>query len=204
MEFFTTTEFKLAADTGVITGYGAIFNNIDMGNDRILPGAFSKTLAGKTSIPMLFSHDQARPIGVWDKLRQDGRGLIVRGKISDTADGRDIRTLAKDGAVTGLSIGYMPNDFGYDSDGVRTLKSVDLHEVSLVTFPMNELARISAVKSALGRGEDPGEDDFAALLRNAGLSRRLTKRLMQHGYAGLSKNHQLVEVLNNLSARLEE
>lgn len=204
METIACTQFKFSADTGEIAGYGATFGNVDTGDDKIVQGAFSKSLRDKTSLPMLFSHDPTKTIGVWKSLKQDDRGLAVKGRISDTADGRDVRTLAKDGAITGLSIGYWPTKSDYDKNGIRILTEIDLVEVSVVTFPMNELARISAVKSALGRGDQVTRKDLEFLLRDSGLSRRATKRLMDHGYAGLSKQNQTAEALNRLAATLED
>ena len=205
MRTHATPEIKFDAGTGEVSGYGAVFNNTDHGGDRLMPGAFEKSLAAKgEGLPMLAHHDPTQPIGVWSELREDDRGLRVAGRISDTAYGRDVRTLAKDGAVTGLSIGYWPTDSDYDKGGNRVLKAVELVEVSVVTFPMNELARISAVKSALACGETPSEADVALLLRNSGLSRRATKRVLERGYTGLSKQHQAAELIDRLHQTLRK
>lgn len=203
MDTLACREFKFSSDTGEVSGYGAIFNNIDKGLDRIQRGAFKKTLKGKANLPMLFSHDQARPIGVWSELKEDSHGLAVAGRISNTTTGQDVRTLAKDGAVTGLSIGYWPTKADYVDD-VRVLKEIELIEVSVVAIPMNDLARISGIKSALGRGDQVSREDYEFLLRNTGLSRRKVKRLLDHGFAALSKQSQMVEALNCLAAKLEE
>lgn len=205
MRTLASSEVKFDAGTGEVSGYGAVFDNVDAGGDRILPGAFAKSLNSKSDgLPMLAHHDPTRPIGIWSEVREDKRGLRVSGRISDTADGRDVRTLAKDGAISGLSIGYWPTQSDYDSDGTRVLKEVELIEVSVVTFPMNQLARISAVKSALAAGKTPSEADVALLLRNSGLSRRATKRLLENGYSGLSKLHQAVEALGQLDQTLRK
>jgi phage head maturation protease len=153
---------------------------------------------------MLFQHDAVQTIGVWASLREDDHGLAVSGRISDTAQGRDVRTLAKDGAVTGLSIGFIAQDFDIEPDGVRVLKQIDLHEVSVVTFPMNELARVQSVKAALRCGQTPSRDELTFLLRNAGLSRRATRRLLDHGFAGLTDQHKAAETFDRLTALLEE
>ena len=205
MRMLASQEFKFDPGTSEVSGYGAVFNNVDRGGDRIQPGAFTDSLAAKAGgLPMLAHHDPTRPIGVWSEVSEDKRGLKVAGRISATADGRDVRTLAKDGAVTGLSIGYWPKDTDIDQNGNRVLKSVDLLEVSLVTFPMNDLARISAVKSQIAAGQTPSEDDIALLLRNSGLSRRATRKLLDRGYTGLSKQHQAVEVLDRLHNTLRK
>ena len=186
MDTIFSPELKVAHDTGQVSGYGAVFRNVDAGYDRIEPGAFAKSLAEKTSLPMLFQHEPASTVGIWDTLAEDSHGLKVSGRISDTTLGRDVRTLAQDGALTGLSIGYRTVDHDYD-DGVRVIKQAELWEVSVVTFPMNTLARLQSVKAALREGEIPSEPDLEFLLRRSGLSRRATKRLMDSGYAGLAK-----------------
>jgi len=197
-------EFKFSSDTGEVAGYGAVFGNVDQGLDRIQRGAFASSLRERKSLPMLFQHDAVQTIGVWASMREDDHGLAVSGRISDTIQGRDVRTLAKDGAVTGLSIGFIAQDFDISPDGVRVLKQIDLHEVSVVTFPMNQLARVQSVKAALRCGQTPSRDELTFLLRNAGLSRRATRRLLDHGFAGLSKQLQAVEALNWLAAKLED
>lgn len=187
MDTFFTPEVKFANDQGTVSGYGAVFGNVDHGFDRIASGAFSKSLRGKANLPMLFQHQPEQTVGIWNALAEDKRGLSVSGRISDTALGRDVRTLAKDGAVTGLSIGYRTVKDEFDDDGVRVITEADLWEVSLVTFPMNDMARVQSVKSQLRQGEVPAHRDLEFLLRRAGLSRRATKRLLEAGYAGFSK-----------------
>ncbi len=140
-------EIKQADADGYIEGHGAVFGNVDFGLDRIEPGAFTQTLKGLDSVPMLWQHFSDEPIGVWEGLSEDKRGLVVKGHINlDTQRGREARSLVKQGAVRGLSIGYIPRDFKYEDD-VRVLKVVDLLEVSLATFPMNPEARVAGVKN---------------------------------------------------------
>ena len=203
MDISCCTQFKVASDTGQITGYGAVFNNVDQGQDRIAPGAFSKTLQGKQSLPMLAHHDPSRVVGVWHELKEDGRGLAVKGRISDTVDGRDIRQLAQDGAITGLSIGYWPSKADYVDD-VRVIREIELVEVSVTAFPMNTLAQIASVKAALGRGDEISFNDLELILRYSGLSRRKAKRLLEHGFTGLSKQHQVAETLCRLATVFED
>jgi HK97 family phage prohead protease len=160
-------DVKLAADdadTLSFTGYGSKFNVVDGGGDMITPGAFAKSLASHkergTAPLMLLNHDsRSLPIGVWDELSEDGDGLKISGKLLDTQAGRETYTALKSGAITGLSIGYRPVEFSLRTkadEPRRTLKTVDLFEVSVVTFPMNDSARVSAVKS-LADVSDPLE-----------------------------------------------
>lgn len=145
-------QIKGLDDDGHIEGLGAVFGNVDLGFDRIERGAFRETLKKlKEGIPMLWQHFSDVPIGLWDGLRESAKGLVVEGDINlDVQQGREARSLAKQGAVKGLSIGYIPRDFEFE-DEVRVLKRVDLIEVSLATFPMNPDARIAGVKHATRR-----------------------------------------------------
>ena len=150
-KLFTMSEVKLSAsDSGAKTfsGYGAVFGNIDSHGDVILKGAFADTIA-TDAVPLMFlNHDlYSLPIGKWTKLEEDDYGLLVEGEFLDTAAGSDAYTAAKAGAITGLSIGYVVVDADILSSGVRSLTSLSLKEISVVTFPSNGLARINEVKS---------------------------------------------------------
>lgn len=152
-------EVKFAEANGAsareFSGYGAVFGNVDFYDDIIVPGAFAATIAehkAAGSFPaMLWNHDAAAmPIGVWNSIDEDDHGLKVSGHFLDTVAGRDAYTIAKAGAVTGLSIGYIVTAFEVEKrDGktVRIITAAKLMEVSLVTFPANDLARVSDVKS---------------------------------------------------------
>jgi HK97 family phage prohead protease len=175
-------ELKFAQDSGTMTfsGYGAVFGNIDRGGDVIERGAFSKSLDGLKSagtLPSMFYNHGKRgggpdmPVGVWTSMAEDSHGLRVEGKLSDTALGRDLYTLLKDGAVKGLSIGYTPDEVQHrqkPEEPKRRLKSVGLVEVSLVNDPMNPRARVENVKSA---DEIITIRDLEDALRDAGWSK---------------------------------
>lgn len=143
-------ELESADESGEFSGYAAVFGNKDSGGDIIEKGAFSKTIREDFDrIKILSQHtDCELPIGKPLELREDDKGLFIRGKISDTAKGRDIQTLMKDGVLNELSIGYDAVEFDYDSEqGVRRLKEIKLWEVSIVTWAMNDQAKIDEVKS---------------------------------------------------------
>lgn len=173
-------EYKATADDeekGVFTGYGSIFGNKDLGNDIVVEGAFAKSIGrkGARSVKMLYQHRQDEPIGVFDEIIEDGRGLKVKGRLAmGTQRGREVYELMKMGALDGLSIGYRvdPKGVDYDEKGKRRyLKSVDLMEISAVTFPMNPRARVQAVK-----GTERTVREWEELLRDAGsLSRNEAK-----------------------------
>lgn len=140
-------------EKGEFSGYGSIFGNKDLGNDVVVEGAFAKSIGrkGAKAVKMLYQHRADEPIGVFDEIIEDRRGLKVKGRLAmGTQRGREVYELMKMGAIDGLSIGYRVDAKGYDYDDKgkrRYLKSVDLMEISAVTFPMNPKARISAVKS---------------------------------------------------------
>jgi HK97 family phage prohead protease len=137
---------------GTIEGYASLFGAIDQARDMVMPGAFRQTLAqrGLRKIPMLFQHDPAEPIGIWLELREDLRGLWARGRlIPDVVRARELYALLQAGAIDGLSIGYRTQRGAIDPRSrVRRLHQVDLWEISLVTFPLLDGARVSAVKAA--------------------------------------------------------
>lgn len=153
-------EFKFApitTDSPAMSfdGYGAVFDNVDYYDDVIAPGAFAKTIADYRASgrypAMQWNHDLfAMPIGIWTDMEEDETGLKVSGHFLDTLAGRDAYTIAKAGAVSGLSIGYYATAFEIqkrEGKTVRLITEVDLIEISLVTFPANDLARINDVKS---------------------------------------------------------
>jgi len=146
---FELEELKSRGDDGwSFTGYASTFGNVDEGGDVVLRGAFSSSLARR--VPrLLWQHDMHEPIGKVLGLTEDDRGLHGEFKISRTTRGHDAYQLLRDGAIDSMSIGYIPEDQEFDEkSGVRQLKSVDLLEISLVSIPMNEEARITAVKAA--------------------------------------------------------
>lgn len=179
-------EWKLAqpaadADAGgheldcKISGYGAVFNNEDQGGDIILPGAFKKSLAAWTKrkdMPaMLMGHITDQVIGRWEEVTEDDRGLKVSGTIfGDLPQGAVASTLIKRKAVRGLSIGYRTTDADINSKtGVRSIKELELWEISPVLFPMNQKAGITQVKNEF---QLPDDRTLEKIYRDGGLSQR--------------------------------
>lgn len=140
---------RLTAD-GSFDGYASLFGREDKGRDIIMPGAFRASLArrGASRIRMLFQHDPAQPIGTWEIVREDARGLYVRGRlVEDVQRAREILALLRRGALDGLSIGFNTRKAIRDvRNGQRRIYEIDLWEISIVTFPMLPNARISAVR----------------------------------------------------------
>jgi HK97 family phage prohead protease len=170
-------EWKAEAD-GSIEGYASIFGNVDQGGDQVAKGAFRASLKKPRQVKMLRDHDTRKVIGVWDELLEDATGLRVKGHlILSVAEAQETYDLVKAGALDGLSIGYRTTKAKMDASGVRIIQEAELWEVSVVTFPMNELAVIDAVKAA-----DMTERDMERrLMQDAGFSRSVARRLMAGG-----------------------
>ena len=178
-------EFKFQAsdtDTREVVGYGAVFGNVDSYGDVIAPGAFAKSLSeiksGTRPMPaMLLSHNpEALPVGKWTEMSEDSMGLRVKGFLLDTSQGMDTYKALKAGAITGLSIGFRPIEYALRSkpdEPRRTLKSVDLMEVSVVGFPANDKARGLSVKAE----EVTTIRDLEHALRDAGYSKSEALRI---------------------------
>jgi hypothetical protein len=135
--------------TNEFEGYASLFGVADGAGDVMAPGAFAKSLAhrGIERIRMLYQHFAHEPIGVWEEIREDARGLYVRGRLTtDIERGRDVLALLKDGALNGLSIGFKTQRARRDpATGARVLIEVELWEVSVVTFPLLEGSNVTAI-----------------------------------------------------------
>jgi hypothetical protein len=127
-------------------GYAAWFDRLDDGGDIIRPGAFREALACGRNIPVLWQHKPGAVVGRVDAIREDLRGLRVIGSVRTQGAARDVAELVRSGRLDGLSFGYRVRR-SRKLDGVRELLSLDLVEVSLVSRPMQPLARIHAVES---------------------------------------------------------
>jgi HK97 family phage prohead protease len=132
-----------------IKGYASFFDAVDQGNDVVQRGAYGAGLmalkAAGRGVKMLWQHDPAQPIGVWDEVREDARGLFVKGRILQSVEkGREAIALIEAGAIDGLSIGYRTVKATKNTKGQRLLQELELWEVSLVTFPMLPSARVGA------------------------------------------------------------
>lgn len=181
-------ELKLAPgpnETGILTGYGSVFGNVDMGGDVIEQGAFARWIAANQKpLPMLFGHDTMFPVGVWTHLEEDDHGLKVEGRlILDLAPGggpavpkaHEALAIVKAGGLDGLSIGYQITESRQETvDGqqVRVISAADLFEISLVVVPMNQEARVESAKSL-----DQARSILTHALTRAGLQFHEASRL---------------------------
>lgn len=163
------------------SGYGAVFDNIDLGNDRIKQGAFATSL--KEMMPKLcYQHDMAQPLGKFTEIREDAYGLFVKGIMpKENSQCKDIAALIKCGAIDSMSIGYSTIKSAYDSEtDIRDLVELKLYEVSFVTLPMNPKAKLTAFKSENQNfiEEIKSIRDLESVLKEAGFSVREAKTLI--------------------------
>lgn len=189
IKHFAIEEFKASDEDGTrtIEGLGSVFGNTDSYGDIVMPGAFAETI--KTRKPaMLWQHRSDMPIGIWDEVEETKKGLRLKGRILETQAGNDAYTLAKAGALTGLSIGFNTKKYEIDEKKkVRKLTELELFEVSLVTFPANDKATITNVKS---RPQTLRE--FEEFLREAGLfSREDATTIALRGFKALTTQGSL-------------
>lgn len=171
---------ELKADAlGVVAGYGSVFGGVDAYGDTVMPGAFIKSIA-KRKPKMLWQHSMDEPIGVWDEVREDAKGLYVQGRLAlKTEKGQEALELVSMGAIDGLSIGYRTMADEYVQGGTRLLKEVDLWEVSFVTIPADPSATINSIKSL------STERECEDALRDMGFSRREAKAFIARGWGGV-------------------
>jgi HK97 family phage prohead protease len=146
-------EIKEVKSSGAFCGYGSVYNVVDQGDDIVAPGAFADSLAelaAKNRMPaMLWQHNSSEPCGTYTMMKEDANGLYLEGKLAlKTQRGAEAYELLQMKAISGLSIGFMTRQDSFDQKtGIRTINKADLWEVSLVTFPCNDAARINSVKS---------------------------------------------------------
>ena len=186
----TRRDLKVDVSEGAFEGYASLFNTEDMARDVVGPGAFRQSLAerGAAGIRMLFQHDAHQPIGVWQELREDARGLYARGQLAlEVEKARDVLALMRAGAIDGLSIGFKATKFRRDAkSGLRRLDKVDLWEISIVTFPMLQGARVAHVKARPFEQGVPTERQFERwLTRDAGFTRSEARAVLRSGLDGL-------------------
>lgn len=194
-------EVKAVDEAGRFSGYASVFGVMDSYRDIVVPGAFKKSIkqikATKRPLPALWQHNSAEPIGGYDLLEEDATGLHVEGflLIDQIVRAKEAHALMKAKIVSGLSIGYYTIDDSWnDKERVRMLKELELIEVSPVTFPANDDARVDTIKSKIAHGGLPTLREFEQILRELGCSKsqatvianRGLKHLLDRGEPGNS------------------
>ncbi|WP_291810829.1 HK97 family phage prohead protease [Limnobacter sp.] len=188
-------ELKELTFDGSFSGYGSVFGNVDQGGDVVQRGAFTKSLneyRAKGEMPaLLWQHDHDQPIGIWTKAVEDDRGLYLEGRLlkDDVRQAAEAYALLKARAIKGLSIGYVTKESSYNVDSdTRTLIEVDLWEVSLVTFAMNQAAGVTSVKKLCEKGL-PTIREFENFLRDVGgFSQAQAKAIVADGFKAVQRD----------------
>ena len=179
-------ELKEIDDSGQFEGYASVFDVVDHGNDIVEKGAFKKTLQEKKEFPLLYYHDPREVLGVIE-AEEDQKGLRVLAKLNlNVQRAREAYELLKQKAIKGLSIGYDVIKEAWDKD-VRRLKEVKLWEISLVTFPMNEMASVTGVKAL--------EDSLSKVIQFADDEQKAGRKISS---SNMKLIKQAIEALNAL------
>lgn len=194
---------ETVSDEGIFEGYASLFNTIDLTKDRVIKGAFAKGLKGKSplNVKMLYQHNPNEPIGIWQVIKEDHKGLYVQGKLlKEITRAKEVLALMKQGALDGLSIGYKTirskrsNNSGVkqrnqpaQKTAIRDLIEVDLYEISIVTFPMHPDARVHSVKTLAMKNGLPTIREFERwLMRDAGFTRKQAQTAIAKGFKTLA------------------
>jgi HK97 family phage prohead protease len=191
-------ELKESAEQkGIFTGYASVFNNIDSDNDVIVKGAFTNSLA-KRKIKLLWQHKTDEPIGLILEANEDDTGLYVKCQINlETEKGAETYSNLKMGILDKMSIGFKTLDYEMDKKGVRILKELDLYEISIVTFPANDMAEVDSVKNSTSR-------DVEKALRDVGYSQKNAKHIISmFGIPSSQRDVGLIDKTKEVLASLE-
>ncbi|KQT57480.1 MULTISPECIES: HK97 family phage prohead protease [unclassified Aureimonas] len=202
--------------SGHFSGYGSVWGVVDSYREIVAPGAFAASIAdtkgkGRT-LPILWQHRSDEPIGQWDVMREDDHGLFLEGELwtDEAPNARVAHRGMKAGAITGLSIGFYTREDSFDEKTrIRTLKRVDLVEVSVVTNPANDEARVDTIKAKLAAGERISDREFKALLSDRGFARSDADTIADVGFnawaargPGSSSAGEVSDLLKALSTPL--
>lgn len=180
--------------TGVFEGYASLFDTVDLGRDSVAPGAFRASLKRQSAlaIKMLYQHDPREPIGIWDTIREDRKGLYVKGRLlPEIRRAAEVLTLMKEGALDGLSIGFRTIRARSQKGAARRrLLDVELYEISVVTFPMHPGARAAMVTKQqpalpITAGLPTVRNFERWLTQDAGLTRRQARLAIASGFKAL-------------------
>lgn len=205
---YAPLNLETVSGEGIFEGYASLFDTIDLSKDVVRKGAFTKGIKSKSplSVKMLYQHNPCEPIGVWQTIKEDHKGLFVKGKLlTEIQRAKEVLSLMKQGALDGLSIGYKTirsqkknlSKTASSPQGqqpaerrqgvVRELLEIDLYEISIVTFPMHPDARVDRVKSLDISSGYPTIRDFERwLMRDAGFTRKQAQTAIAKGFKSLA------------------
>lgn len=178
-------EVKAADDAGNFEGYAAVFDNVDLGDDVILKGAFTQVKTARNGrLKLALYHDLTRLVGT-SEFTQDEHGLYLKGRVNlNVSYARDAYELMKDGSLDSMSIGFNTLEADFQERAgrnVRVIKSAELWEASFVPFGMNPDAQVLSVKSDIRLFE-------SALRERMGLSQKEAAAVASLGYPALRRD----------------
>lgn len=158
-------------DARTFEGYAAAYGNVDSDNDVIEMGAFAKSIKEgfpAKRIKVLWQHKADSPIGLPIDMREDSKGLWVKSRISRTEKGDEAIELMRDGVIDRMSVGFsIPGGKSQiDGQGIRHIYEGKLFEYSLVTWPANDQAIITGVKTLKEMREFAEGHNLSAKARN--------------------------------------
>lgn len=187
LEFVANIKAVGEEGSGEFEGYGSVFGVVDSYNDIVVKGAFEDSLKEYGMPKLLLQHSTWMVGGKWLEAREDEKGLYLKGQLNlEVQAAREVYALMKQGAINGLSIGYRTLEETINREtGENIIKKVRLYEVSIVTFPANEAATVTGVKSAPATARE-----FEKFLREAGFSREDAKLVVSKGYNALETRRE--------------
>ena len=168
-------------EEGSIEGYASVFGGVDSYGDTIEKTAFDNVIKSGQKPLMFYQHNRwSIPIGVWEEMSVDEKGLKVKGRLNlELEEAREVYSALKFGSLNGMSIGFRmkDKDYEYDDEDICHIKNIsELLEISIVNFPADKEARIDAVKS-----EDRDLNDIRDCehyLRELGISKKMAQKLI--------------------------
>lgn len=199
-------EVRETSDGMNFEGYAAVFNSDSLPLpfiERIAPGAFKRSLQSRNEVKLLWNHDSGEPLaslrGGTLKLTEDDRGLKVSATLASTTRGRDVAELIRSKTIDSMSFGFSVIKDTWNGD-VRTLDSVRLYEVSIVSSPAYEAtAGTVAVRSAEGIDADKLAEGLMRLESGEELSAD-DAALINDVVARLTKTEEVQEVQGDILA----
>lgn len=184
MRYICTKSSYQVQEEGVIEGYASVFGGIDSYGDTIEPTAYDNIISEGQKPLMFYQHDRwGVPIGRWEELSVDSKGLKVKGRLNlELKEAQDVYSALKFGSLDGMSIGFRlrDRDYEYDDNDVCHIKNIsELLEISIVNFPADKSARVMGVKADPEDLEELKDiRDCERYLRDLGISKKMAQSII--------------------------
>ena len=184
MRYICTKSSYQVQEEGVIEGYASVFGGVDSYGDTIEPTAYDNVISEGQKPLMFYQHDRwGVPIGKWEELSVDSKGLKVKGRLNlELKEAQDVYSALKFGSLDGMSIGFRlrDRDFEYDDNDVCHIKNIsELLEISIVNFPADKSARVMGVKADPEDLEELKDiRDCERYLRDLGISKKMAQSII--------------------------